>query len=268
MLHDAERQAHLDDVARLDRVGFRREGRLILDDIDLTIRRGEHWVAIGPNGSGKTTLAKILTIDEHPSEGEVTVLGERLGRCDVRTLRRRIGWSSPAVAARLRLSLSVRETVLCGRRAALEPWWHTYDADDEVATRSALERTETTHLAGQRLERCSAGELQRVLLARALVNDPAFLVLDEPAAALDLGHREDLVGTLDTLFDQKLSSVHVTHHLEEIPSATTHCLLLDQGQVRSQGPIVDVLTSEAVSDLFERPLAVSHEDGRWSARRR
>jgi iron complex transport system ATP-binding protein len=241
--------------------------RPILRDLDWQVHPGERWVVLGRNGCGKTTLLRIASLYLHPSSGTVTVLGETLGRCDVRRLRERIGFSSASFADMLRPALDATDIVMTAKNAALEPWWHTYDATDRARARDLLDRVGIAHLAARQFGTLSSGERQRVLLARTLMNDPGVVLLDEPTAALDLAGREELVGTLDALAQDPATPpvVMVTHHVEEIPASFTHALLLREGQALAQGPIAGVLTAESLGACFGLPLQLERRDGRWLA---
>lgn len=222
---------------------------------------------LGPNGSGKSTLLRIAALQLHPSRGTVDVLGERLGRTDVRALRRRVGYASAALADSLRPTISALDVVLTAKHAALEPWWHTYDDADREAALACLARLGVEAYAARELGTLSSGERQRVLVARTLMGDPGLVLLDEPNAGLDLGGREWLVAGLDALGRDPSSppSVLVTHHLEEIPAATTHALLLRDGRIQAAGPAEEVLTGEALSATFRVRLGVGRVGGRWFA---
>jgi iron complex transport system ATP-binding protein len=259
-----------DEVLALEQVSLRRDERVILDHVDWQVRLGQRWVVLGRNGSGKTTLIRLASLYLHPSEGTVRVLGQTLGRTDVRTLRTRVGLASPALADQLRRELTPVEIVMSAKHAALEPWWHTYDQADRDQARALLERTGAGDLADQRFGVLSSGERQRVLLARTLMTAPGLLLLDEPTAGLDLGGREELVATLADLARDRSTppTVLVTHHLEEIPPGFTHALLVTAGRVAAAGPIDEVLTADALSDCFGLALAVEHAGDRWSARAR
>lgn len=245
-----------------------RDHRRILDSVDWRVAAGDRWVVFGPNGSGKTTLLRVAALGLHPSSGDVRVLGEQLGRTDVRTLRARIGLTSAALAASLRPRLSAHDVVMTGRHAALEPWWHDYTTEDHQRTTRLLERVGCGHLGDHDFGTLSSGERQRVLLARTLMPDPELLLLDEPMAGLDLGGREDLVATLRDLAVDRASPpmVLVTHHLDELPPGFTHALLLREGSVQDAGPLEATLDSAALSACFDRPLTVSRDGARWSAR--
>lgn len=249
----------------LAHVTVRREGRTLLDDVSWRVARGERWVVLGPNGAGKTTLLRVASLYLHPSEGSVRVLGEQLGKTDVRTLRTRIGVASQAIADQLRPDLTALEVVKTGRHAALEPWWHPYTEADVVRAREELEQVGAGSLLERRFGTLSAGERQRVQLARTLMGDPELLLLDEPTAGLDLAAREDLVHRLETISSRMADApvVLVTHHTEEIPGGFTHLLLLAHGRVVASGPIGTQLTAERLSAAYGIPLAVEVRDGRW-----
>ncbi len=252
----------------LEHIVFEREGRRILDDISLQVARGQHWLVLGANGSGKTTLLRIASMYEHPSSGSVRVLGEQLGRTDVRKLRQRVGYASAALGADFRPALTATEVVMTAKHAALEPWWHQYSDEDRSHARNCLDRMGVVRLADRNLGTLSSGEQQRVFLARTLMNDPGIVLLDEPSARLDLGGREQLVAALDDLAADPGGPpfVLVTHHVDEVPDGVTHALLLRDGTAVSQGPIDEALTAESLSDCFDMPLALERRaDGRLSA---
>jgi iron complex transport system ATP-binding protein len=252
----------------LDHIVFRRDGRDILADVSLRVTEGERWLILGANGSGKTTLLRIAALYEHPTSGTVEVLGERLGRTDVRQLRRRVGYASAALSDQLRPALRALDAVRTARFAALEPWWHRYTADDDAKALACLERMGVGHFAEREIGSLSSGERQRVLLARTLMNDPAVVLLDEPSARLDLGGREQLVAALDDLAADPDAppSVVVTHHVDDIPPTTTHAMLMRDGTILRAGPIDDVLDADGLSETFGLALTLERRpSGRFSA---
>jgi len=255
-------------VLRLDKVSFVRDERLILSPLTWKVLAGQRWVILGANGSGKTTLLRIAAMYEHPSTGDVRVLGERLGRTDVRVLRRRIGYMSPALAAQFRGELTCLDIVMTAKYAALEPWWHRYDDADRARARACLDRMGVAWLANRSFASTSSGEQQRVLLARTLMNDPSVLLLDEPSARLDLAGREHLVQALAELTTDPTAPplILVTHHLDEVPPGMTHVLMLREGVVIASGPLRRTLTSANLSECFGLKLTLdAREDGRFSA---
>jgi iron complex transport system ATP-binding protein len=246
-------------------VRFVRDGRPILDGVEWRIEAGQRWVVLGPNGSGKTTLVRIASLWEHPSSGEVEVLGGVLGRVDVRRHRTAIAVVSAAVANLLRPGISCLDIVMSARNGALETWWHTYGEADRVAAAAALDRSGAGHLAARTFATLSSGERQRVLLARALSVEPGLVLLDEPFAGLDLGAREELIERLADLASDTAAPplVLVTHHVDEIPPGFTHGLLLSEGRVVAAGPLTEVLTAGSLSATFGRPLLLERRHHRW-----
>lgn len=254
-------------VLALTGVSLVRDGRTILDRIDWRVAPGERWIVLGPNGSGKTSLCRLAGLYLHPTQGDVDVLGKRLGRTDVRELRTRLGMTSQALADMLRPGVQAVDLVMTGRNAALAPYWHRYDDTDRERASALLARFGCAELAGARYATLSAGERQRVLLARALMADPPLLLLDEPAAGLDLAGREQLVAMLAEVAADRATAaiVLVTHHVDEIPRGFTHVLMLADGSVAAQGPIAETLTAKNLSRCFGLRLALARQDGRWMA---
>jgi iron complex transport system ATP-binding protein len=249
----------------------RRAGRPILGPIDLTIRAGERWVVIGANGSGKTTLLSVLGLTLWPTAGTVEVLGARFGQVDARKVREGIGLASSAVEGVMRTDLTPVDLVMTARHAATEPWWHEFSDADRQRARALLGNLGLAHLAEHPFGTLSAGERRRTSIARALMPDPDLLLLDEPAASLDLGARETLLRDLARLCGapRPAAIVLVTHHVEEIPAGFSDALVLRAGEAVAAGPIAEVLTDEVLSRAFDLPIAVSHHDGRaWARMRR
>jgi iron complex transport system ATP-binding protein len=259
-----------DPALRLGRVTVRRDDVVLLRDADWTVATGQRWVVLGPNGSGKTTLLRVAGLYLHPTSGTVDVLGQRLGRTDVRRLRARIGYVSAALADMLRPGVPAVDVVMAGRDAALETWWQPYDDHDRAHALDLLDRLGVAEVADRPFGTLSSGERQRTLLARSLWGTTGLVLLDEPMAGLDLGAREDLVGRLAHLADRPdtPATVLVTHHVEDVPPGFTHALLLRDGRIASAGPLLDVLDEDSLSDLFGIPLKLEHRDGRFTARAR
>lgn len=255
-------------VAALDGVSMRRHttGQVILDGIDWTVRAGEHWALLGPNGAGKTSVLRLVGATAFPTTGTVDVLGHRLGRVDVRELRARIGHVS--TSQRVPGDLTGHTTVLTGHSGTVQPLWKAYDGDVRERAHALLAELRIKELADRPYGVCSGGQRARILIARALMADPALLLLDEPFNALDLPSREDLIDTMRhlALNRPELSTVTVTHHLEELSPAIDHALLLREGRVLAGGAVEDVLTEERMTACFGRPVEVTRHAGRWLAR--
>jgi iron complex transport system ATP-binding protein len=255
-------------VVDLDSVGVVRSGTYLLRDVDWTVQEGERWVVLGPNGAGKTTLFDVVAARAFPSAGRATVLGETLGEVDVFELRPRIGLSSANLAASVPDRERVRDVVLTAAHGVVGRWREDYEQVDADRADALLAAFGVTGLGDRTFGTLSEGERKRVLVARAVMTDPELLLLDEPAAGLDLRGREDLVTGLAQLARDPAAptTVLVTHHVEEIPPGFDHVLLLRGGEVVAAGPLELVLTAATLSDTFGLPLQVTVEDGRWSAR--
>ena len=246
----------------------RRGASNILGPISLSIRENERWVILGPNGAGKTTLFQLAATRIHPTAGEVRVLGETLGRVDVFELRPRIGYVTHQVLETIPQEESVLDVVLTAAYAIFGRWQEAYDLWDESRAISLLTTLGVRDLTQRTFGTLSDGEKKRALIARALMPNPELLLLDEPAAGLDLGGREDLLRRLEELAKDPLSpaTVIVTHHIEEIPAGTTHALLLSHGQAVASGSIRSVLTSENLTKAYGLPISITEENGRFFAR--
>ncbi len=251
----------------LDQVVFRRNGRMILHGIDLSVRAGEHWALLGPNGAGKSTILGFCAAQTFPTSGTVRVLGQQLGRVELAALRRHIGHVNPRHP--LDSPLTARDVVLTGLTGTIELPMRFIPTPGQVEL--ADQWLVEVGLGGHREARwttMSQGERGRALIARALVSGPRLLLLDEPTTGLDVAAREQLLETISNLpaADPELASVLVTHHLEELPPTTSHALLISDGAGVVSGPVTDTLTSEAVSKAFHHPIEVTHDRGRWGAR--
>ena len=258
----------MSDVLAFAGVSVVRGGNLLLDAITWEVEEGERWVVLGPNGAGKTTLLQLAAARIHPTSGVAGVLGEVLGAVDVFELRPRIGLASAAVAERIPGDELVGDVVVTASYAIMGRWREAYDAQDYVRAMQLLAALGAAHLAHRRFATLSEGERKRVQIARALMADPEVMLLDEPAAGLDLGGREDLVSRLGALAadTEAPAMVLVTHHVEEIPPSFTDVLLLREGRIVAAGPLETTLTGENLSETFGLPLVVERHGERWSAR--
>jgi iron complex transport system ATP-binding protein len=260
----------MDAVLEFADVTVKRGQATLLEGIDWVVEEDERWVILGANGAGKTTLLQVAAAQIHPTSGVAGILGEVLGTVDVFDLRPRIGLTSAALADRIPRQELVRDVVVSASYGVLGRWREHYDELDHDRARDLLVEVGAGHLLDRTFGTLSEGERKRVQIARALMTDPELLLLDEPAAGLDLGGREDLVSTLSVLATDEMSpaTVLVSHHVEEIPPGFTHAMLLRKGRIVASGPIEHVLTEQIISATFGMPLRLTHEDGRWAARRR
>lgn len=252
----------------LQSVGVRRGAAWILADINWHVRAEERWVLLGPNGAGKSTLLSIAATRQHPTVGTVSILGETLGMTDIFDLRPQIGLVGAGLSDAIPPREKVRDAVMTASWGITGRWREEYDEADARRAGRLLRLLGVSDLAERRLATLSDGERKRVMIARALMSDPELLLLDEPAAGLDLGGREQLVRRLgDMAADPSApTTVLVTHHVEEIPPGITHAMLLRGGGAVAQGPVHEVLVNEALSATYGIPLDVAFRDGRWSAR--
>jgi iron complex transport system ATP-binding protein len=259
---------HPDVVVDIRNVTVSRTGTDLLQELDWQVELDERWVILGPNGAGKTTLLSLAAARMHPTRGTVHLLGERLGRVDVFDLRPRIGLSTALLAERIPAGETVHDVVVTAAYAVVGRFQEAYEVLDEVRARALLDQLGVVHLADRTYGTLSEGERKRVQIARALMTDPELLLLDEPAAGLDLGGREDLVRRLAELAHDPDSPtlVLVTHHVEEIPPGFTHAMLLRDGRAVAQGLAADVLTDDNLSQTFGLPLKVERDGGRYFAR--
>ncbi len=259
-----------DLVIAAEGVDVVRDGKHLLRDISWRVELDERWVVLGPNGAGKTTLLHLAAGRAHPTKGSVYVLGERIGRVDMQELRTRIGLSTAALAERVPADELVRDVVVTASWSVVGRFRESYDTMDEARAKELLEEWGMAGLAERRYGTLSEGERKRTQIARALMTDPELLLLDEPAAGLDLGGREDLVARLSELAadPDAPALVLVTHHVEEIPPSFTHALLLREGGIVAAGPIPQTVTSDNLSATFGLPLEVAATEGRFTARAR
>lgn len=255
------------EVLKLSHVDVVRASRPILRDINLTVRAGEHWALFGPNGAGKSTILNMCGAEQHPTHGTVHVLGQQLGRVEIRQLRESIGHVNPR--HRLHDPLTVRQVVMTGATGTTHfmPRWQP---SSEIIERAAhlIELLGLQKIADATWPTMSQGERGRTLIARSLLTDPPLLLLDEPSTGLDVAAREQLLETVDHLHRSKpeLATVLVTHHLEELPETTTHAALISNGEILATGPAPEVLTTDLVTQAFAHPIQIEYRDRRWQAR--
>lgn len=251
-------------------VTFHRESNQILAGINWSVDEGQHWIIVGPNGAGKSTLMSIAAARLYPSSGYASVLGEILGLTDVFDLRQRIGLASSSMAQLIDDEETVLNAVRTAAYAMSGSWHETYEDSDNERAIGLLQRWNLEHALKRRWITLSEGEKKRLLIARAMMSDPEVLMLDEPAAGLDVSGREQLIEAVHRLTSSPTSPVvvMVTHHVDEIPSTMSHALLLKQGEIIAAGEIASVLTSKNLSELFDYRLNLfSHDTAsgkRWT----
>jgi iron complex transport system ATP-binding protein len=255
-------------VLKLEDVSVVRDGNTILDSVNWTIEPDERWVVLGPNGAGKTTLLQIAAAAMHPTSGEAFVLGEPIGHSDLSELKPRLGFASSALARRIPRNETVLDVVMTAAYAITGRWNEEYEDIDERRARRVLAEWKLEHLADRAFGNLSDGEQKRVQIARAVMTDPEILLLDEPAASLDLGGREELLQLLGGYASDPRSPaiVMVTHHVEEIPLGFHNALLLTEGRVAAQGNLDEVITSERLSETFGIDIELTERGGRYTAR--
>lgn len=249
-------------------VSITRDGNPILDSVSWAVESDDRWVILGPNGAGKTTLLQVAAALAHPSAGTVRILDETLGEVDVFELRPRIGFASTAMAKRIPPTERVLDVVMTAAYSVTGRWNESYEELDERRAQRVLDEWKLGALSERRFGTLSDGEQKRVQIARSVMTDPELLLLDEPAASLDLGAREELLQLLGgyATSPEAPGIVMVTHHVEEIPPGFTHALLLANGGIQASGPIGEVLTAEHLGATFGLELVVTHQDGRFTAR--
>jgi iron complex transport system ATP-binding protein len=255
-------------ILELSNISVQRGDRVILGPLDWQVLEGQRWVILGPNGAGKTTLLQVCSSLIHPTSGEVKILGQALGKIDVFELRTRIGLTSSKLVEQLPGDELVIDVVLTAAYAMLGRWQEKYDLWDESRAMALLTALGVRELGGREFGSLSDGEKKRVQIARSLMADPELLLLDEPASSLDLGGREDLLKRIEAFASDVLApaTVIVTHHIEEIPSGTTHALLLKEGRAIAQGVIESVINDVNLSTAYGLPITVQSQGGRFFAR--
>jgi iron complex transport system ATP-binding protein len=246
---------------------YARDGRAILEDVRWRVEAGQHWAVLGANGSGKTSLLNIVAGFEWPSEGSVSVLGERYGACDMPAMKRRVGLVSASLSRRVPAHQRALEVATSGLTAMIGNW-KVWTEDELARGREALRRMGAADLEGRPFGVLSEGEKQRTVIARALVTDPALLILDEPCSGLDPAARERLLRDLERgcAGPRGTPVVIVTHHVEEIPAFVTHVLVLRAGRVLARGEKSEVLDADTLGAAFDAECELTSSGGRYSLR--
>ncbi|AWB44925.1 molybdenum ABC transporter ATP-binding protein [Paenibacillus sp. CAA11] len=255
-------------VIEMKNVTWRREGKTVLSGIDWTVNAGQHWALFGLNGSGKTTLLNMINGYIWPSEGEIYVLGHKLGSVDMRELRRSIGWVSSSLQEKLYGKDTAQDLIVSGKYASIG-LYEKPAAEDYEKAEALMKQLRCQHLLDRSYQTCSQGEKQKLLIARALMANPKLLILDEACNGLDFISKESLLDSIEELSSQPDAPhmLYVTHHTEEILPVFGHALLLRRGKVFGSGQTKEMLTAERLSDFFEMPVDVNwSHDRAWLAR--
>jgi len=258
----------MSSVLVLDDVSVVRDQNPILKQVSWTVDSEERWAILGPNGAGKTTLLQIASASMHPTSGSALILDEKLGKVDLAELRPRVGFASTAEARRIPGNETVLNVVLTAAYAVAGRWNEQYDDIDVRRAQRVLAEWKLDALENRLFGSLSDGEQKRVQIARSVMTDPELLLLDEPAASLDLGAREELLQLLGGYASAPSAPaiVMVTHHVEEIPPGFTHAMLLKKGSITASGPIDEVLNAANLSLTFGLELKVEKNNGRFTAR--
>ena len=248
-----------------DDVSLRIGGAAILSQIALTIPDGARWALLGANGSGKTTLLRLFAGHGFPSSGTLEVLGCRFGRCDLRELRKRVGWVHADVRYQIPVHMTALEVVISSARGGLV-LYHRPDSSSVEHARRCLDDVGMEPLGEQRFATLSTGERQRTLIARALYASPELLLLDEPCIGLDPGARERFLADLEQVLaaNPHLTALYVTHEVAEIRSYYDGVVVLDAGRVLAAGPIATALTESNLRQAFGAHCSLRHEGGRFA----
>ena len=247
----------------LKQVNVARGDRVVLHDVNLSIRTGEHVAILGPNGCGKSTLILTMSCQIYPivvPGMQVSIFGRE--RWDLAQLRQHFGVVGTDLPGERTAVTSGLDAVIAGFFSASTLWpnLHVTEAMRARAV-EALERINGMHLAEQMVGQMSAGEKRRILIARALVHRPRQLLLDEPSNALDLASQHDLRETLRGLAAEGTGLVLVTHHLGDILPEIKRVILMRDGRIVGDGPRHELLTEARLSELFNTPVRIGHDDG-------
>ncbi len=252
-------------VIRLTNVSVQRGHKAILNDINWTVHKGQHWVILGANGSGKTSLLNTLTAYLTLSRGEFELLGYKYGTTDWRELRKKIGLISDSLFPKMSNSETCIEAIASGKHAMINYWGNISKEEQETAT-EILRQIECEHLANRIWGNLSQGEKQRILIGRALMADLALLILDEPCAGLDPVARENFLAFINRLAQNntELVLLFVTHHVEEIMPLFSHVLIMKDGEILASGEKENVLNSATLSRAFDTHIELDQKDSRYS----
>jgi len=255
-------RAEVSRFLELREVNVARGERVVLHDVNLTIRAGEHVAILGPNGCGKSTLIMAMTCQVYPMFApgmKVRIFGR--DRWDLTELRRLFGVVGAELPGERTAVTTGLDAVIAGFFSASTLWpnLHVTEGMRERA-REALQRIEATHLESRLMGEMSAGEKRRILIARALVHRPRQLLLDEPSNALDMAAQRELRETLRKLAREGTGLVLVTHHLGDILPEIERVILMSDGRIVGDGPRAELLTEARLSELFHAPVRIGRDE--------
>ena len=235
----------------------------VFDGFSLSIDRGQSTAILGPNGAGKTTLLKLLSCELYPvvAPGSyVSVLGRE--RWNVWELREHLGIISNDLQNDYLGYVRGREVILSGFYSSIGTYHYQHFSAEQVRAADTILRTlDIEDLKDKPFATMSTGQQRRFLLGRALINNPENLILDEPTSGLDLKATFQYLETVRELMRKGHTVILVTHHVHEIPPEIQYVVLLDQGRVVAEGPKADIISDNALSELFDTPIHLVDANG-------
>ncbi|QLK86549.1 ABC transporter ATP-binding protein [Staphylococcus sp. 17KM0847] len=250
----------------LDHVDKIKKGRMLLRDITWQVNEGERWLIYGLNGAGKSTLLNIINAYDFVTQGDVSLFGTSPGHqgYSAHNVRKQIGYISGSLRDRFAEGEIVQDVVLSGIYKSIGLYEKPTDHDMKCVEQ-VLEDLNMTHFKAHYFGQLSTGEQQRVLLARALVDHPKLLILDEPCNGLDYVGREQLLEMLSNIKQSypQTAIIYVTHFMEEVTSEFTHALLLKAGRIQTLGQVEDVLTAPQLSQLLDMKVDLYRHKQRY-----
>ena len=252
------------EILNYKNITFKRDGRKILKDINWKVCEGENWALLGLNGSGKSTILSMIPAYTFATSGELSVFGKTFGSCVLNDVKTKVGFVSSTLnnfSDRLNTQ-TLSDVVLSGKYNSIGIYQEITQQDREEANK-IIDDFKLTQLKINKFSTLSQGEQRKTLLARAFMNKPELLILDEPCSGLDIRAREIFLKSLEENFKNKnMPFIYVTHQIEEIISSVTHVAILDKGEIVAQGNKFEVLTEENLSKLFDIDLKIEWSNDR------
>ena len=255
----------MEKILSYKNVSFKRDGREILKNINWEIKERENWALIGLNGSGKSTLLSMIPAYTFATKGEVSVFDKKFGACVWAKIKEKVGFVSSTLnnfSDRLN-NQSLMDIVLSGKYNSIGIYQEITQKDREKAN-NIIKDFKLSHLKLNKFSTLSQGEQRKTLLARAFMNSPSLLILDEPCSGLDIRAREIFLKSLEENSKNKnaIPFIYVTHQIEEIIPSITHVAILDNGEIVAQGDKYEVLTDENLSKLYEIDVKIEWSNNR------